>query len=342
MKELHIFLAGLGRVGEAFVSLLLQLQEELIERYSLNISITSIGDSQGVYHFPKGLSKEEREELFKKKRERMLPPNRERVLEALTETEAHLFIEATPTDLKRGEPALSFIKEALEHRLHVITANKGPLALAFPLIKRLAQKNQVGLGFSGAVGAALPTADLGRRLLPGRCIGLKGIFTGTTNYILTAMQREKKSLEEALGEAQKMGIAEPDPRLDIEGWDTAAKLVILINAVMNKDCTIEDLEEIQGIESMTSFWPKKREREERVCLVGRASLYGDQEELKASVSPVELSLEDPLYGVEGKNKGVSFHHSIYGPITLLGGQSNLQSTAASMLRDLVHMRDRFS
>lgn len=334
MREIRVFLAGFGQLGQTLAHLLLQYKKEIESRYSMEICLTTIADSQRVYEFPYGIKEEDLENLLTMKGEIGESIG---VLEALKESKAHLFIETTPTYLETGEPALSFMKMALDRGMHVVTANKGPLALAYPLLKERALKENLYLGISGAVGAALPTKELGISLQPGYCTGIQGILTGTTNFILTEMQDRKRSMEEVLKEAQNMGIAETDATLDLDGWDTAAKLVILINTVLEKDFSLDQLEILKGIQSLTlEDMEESREKGGSIKLLGEVWYDGT---IKASVSPQRIGPEHPLYSVKGKNKGVSYYHSIYGPITLTGGQSGLEATAASLIRDIIQIKE---
>ncbi|MGI6643180.1 MAG: hypothetical protein ACOX3V_04175 [Bacillota bacterium] len=157
-----------------------------------------------------------------------------------------IVVEATPTNLTTGEPGLSHIAAALERGFSAITLAKGPLVVDFHGLLRLAAENGAGLRYSGAVAAALPTVDTAMYCLAGMEITeIEGVLNGTTNYILNSMAGGR-SYADALKEAQAMGVAEADPSLDVEGFDSAAKLLIIANTVWGTRFRLQDVRR-QGI-----------------------------------------------------------------------------------------------
>ena len=133
---------------------------------------------------------------------------------------------------------MSHIISAMKKKMHVISVNKGPLALAFPSLMELANYNQVMLRFSGTVGGGTPILDYAKNSLRGeKILSFQGILNGTTNYILTNMA-EGMSFEDALNDAKSKGYVEADEALDLDGLDAAAKLVILANWIMGMKVTM--------------------------------------------------------------------------------------------------------
>src|SRR3989449_10594461 len=136
-------------------------------------------------------------------------------------TEAEVVIETTPSNFENGEPGLSNIKESLSARKHVVTANKGPLALAMPALLELASHTRMQLRFSATVGAGTPFLSFASKCLPEeKILGIHGILNGTTNYILTRMDEASLSFQKAVAEAQKKGYAENNPENDSGELDT--------------------------------------------------------------------------------------------------------------------------
>jgi homoserine dehydrogenase len=126
------------------------------------------------------------------------------------------------------EPALDYVLRAIRSGKHVVTANKDLMARHGPEILDLAHEANVSVLFEASVGAGTPiVGPLTRSLVANRIAALRGILNGTTNYILTQMELEGASLEQALVDAQRLGYAEADPTSDVAGSDAARKLAIL-------------------------------------------------------------------------------------------------------------------
>ena len=141
----------------------------------------------------------------------------------VAQSDADIFVDLTLTNLKDGEPGLSAIRAALGQKRAVVTANKGPLVLAYAELAALARANGVPLLHSATVTGGLPTLNIGTRDLGTTVIEkFEGIVNGTTNYILSRMS-EGQTYDEALKHAQDIGMAEADPTLDVDGWDAANK-----------------------------------------------------------------------------------------------------------------------
>jgi homoserine dehydrogenase len=174
-----------------------------------------------------------------------------KALDVIESVEAEVVVEVTPVNIQTAEPALSHITKAFKTGKHVVTTNKGPLALAMPALTELAEYNNVYLRFSGTVGGGTPMLEFAKRCLAGDHIkAIKGIFNGTTNYILTEMSQNQVTFQDALANAQKLGYAEREPSMDIDGFDTACKVVILSNWIMGKKVTLKDVDRT-GIRDVT-------------------------------------------------------------------------------------------
>src|SRR5438874_8483442 len=147
------------------------------------------------------------------------------MLQMIENVDSEILVDVTTTNLEHDEPATSHIIAGMRSGKHIITVNKGPLALAFPSLIELANYNGVMLRFSGTVGGGTPILEFAKRCLKGdRMMSFKGILNGTTNYILSKME-EGMTFESALDDARHKGYAEAEPSLDIDGYDAAAKLV---------------------------------------------------------------------------------------------------------------------
>lgn len=338
MKSVNIILMGLGRVGQAFVRLVHEKSESCSARYGLNLRIVSVLTSKGGFVFPGETTdwKELADSLlgFRPDRSSFWRPNLSlsKVLEA---DETGVLVECTPSDIRRGEPALSHIYQALDAGWHVVTANKGPLVKDFQGLKERAKRNRASLGLSGAVAAALPTLDVALYSLAGtEMTGIEGILNGTTNYMLTRMS-QGLDYQMALQEAQKLGIAEPDPSLDVEGWDTAAKILIITNAIFNAGFTLENMH-VEGITDIPSEL-RDRARQEGKCikLLGRFAHLDGAPKLETALSLIDSS--HPLYGVNGAQKGITFRTDTMDSVTIIGGKSDPIGAAAALLKDIINI-----
>ncbi len=254
----------------------------------------------------------------------------------LANKDVDVVIEMTPTNKKTGEPGMTFISKSLENGINVVTSDKGPILLAYKKLNELAVKNNVQLGIGCTTGGALPSINGGMIDMAGsRILSIEGVLNGTTNFILKEMEDTGITYEVALKKAQEFGIAETDPTLDVEGWDTATKLLILTKVHLNLDKTLDDIS-VEGITSVKPEDIKKATAEgKKLKLVGKTEQI--EEELKMNVKLEKLDSNHPLYGVEGKNKAVRYTSDTLGDLTVIGGASGVTPAAASVLRDLINI-----
>src|SRR5208337_1731006 len=248
--EMRIVLVGYGVVGKSVTTILARRHAEKIKDYGFSPKIVAIADIDGAVINPKGLNPEKLEAL---KQTRPISSDPEfghpemSALDVIESVEAEVVVEVTPVNIKNGEPALSHITKAFKTGKHVVTTNKGPLALAMPALTELADYNNVYLRFSGTVGGGTPMLEFAKRCLAGdKILAIRGILNGTTNYILTEMAEKHVTFQQALSSAQKLGYAETDPSMDVDGLDTACKVVIMANWIMNKKLTLKNVD-IKGI-----------------------------------------------------------------------------------------------
>jgi len=248
--------------------------------------------------------------------------------------DADVLVETTASNYKDAEPGMTHITEAMKHGLHVISVNKGPLALAFPSLMELATYNQVLLRFSGTVGGGTPILDYAKNSLLGeRIASFEGILNGTTNYILTNMANGM-SFKDALNDAKQKGYVEADESLDLDGLDAAAKLVILANWVMELKVTMPDIKRT-GIRNVSADDIKNAAKKN--CAVKLIASCNKE----LIVSPREISLDDPLC-VNGTLNAISFTSEHSGTQTIIGRGAGGIETASSIIRDLLDIRQEIS
>jgi homoserine dehydrogenase len=335
-SPIPVVLAGYGSVGRAFVSLLCEKSETLRSRYGLDLWLRAILKSDG------GFISDSRNELESFRGRLGRGPAGARLwrpgltLKLLLPTaKPGVLVECTSSDIRTGEPGLGHIRSALKAGWHVVTASKGPLVVDLNGLRQLARKKHLSLKYGAATAAALPTLDVGVYSLAGaEILSVEGILNGTTNYILTRMQHGA-GYEEALREAREKGIAERNPTLDVEGWDTAVKLLLIANSVLGLNLTLRDIQ-VEGITRLpTRKAVAAREEGKALKLIGRISKSGLR--YKAEVAPSILDRSHPLFGVDGASKGITFATDTMGTVTVTGGKSDPRGAAAALLKDIINI-----
>jgi homoserine dehydrogenase len=329
MRNLNVAITGFGGIGRKVAGLLLDRWDDYKNRYDFDVRVVGVCTSSAGIINADGLDKAalgDKEAYFK----------------GLTGTTfiehvpADVLFEASPTDFRTGGAALAYIKSALARRMHIIAISKGALAFDYAGIREEAARQKVALKLSGAAGSAMPTIDLIQYNLAGcRVLSLSAIVTGTTNVILSEMMDKDCSFEDALAEAQRLGIAESDPTLDTEGWDTACKIAILSNAAFGTAIRVETMPR-QGISGVTLADVRDwRARGLMPRLVGHIDQIDGI--YKASVRVDLYDETHPFARAHGRTKAVSVTTDLLGDFTIVGGGSNPYGTAAAALKDLEHL-----
>jgi homoserine dehydrogenase len=294
---LKVALLGFGNVGRAFAR---YVNEQAGDK-RIDLTIGAVADSSGglVLDGPDQIgqlivSKESSRRIKDVAPASTITPVREFV-SRLRQSGIRAMVESLPTNLEDGQPALGLITSALAQGIHVVTVDKGPLVHGLDALKESAREGGARFGYSGTSGVSIPAELRGERV-----VEIRGVLNGTTNHILTAMRRGRISFDEALAHAQAEGVAEPDPKLDVEGWDTAAKILILAKTLMGADASLAEVSRI-GIGPQTdSLIRIARDTSRVVRLVGRARIW--QGRVRVSVAPKLIGEDSPFFAVEGTSK----------------------------------------
>lgn len=336
---MRILLVGFGVVGQSFVKILLSKSAELYSTFGLNPRVVACVDGDGMAVSPGGLDLDRLLEAKRTKKSVSAYHDKRDYLnttDLIENTEAEVMIELTPTNLENGEPGISHIVSAMKTKKHVITVNKGPMALAFSSLIELSNYNNVRLAFSGTVGGGTPILEFAKKCLRGdRILSFRGILNGTTNYILSKMEEDELTFQEALADAKQKGYAEAAPRLDIEGYDAAAKLVIMANWIMSRKVSIADVTR-RGILDVDLNAIRNAHHDGKAI---RLIAYCDNDEL--NVMPLEIKRDDPIC-VTGTLNAVTFSSEYSGEKTIVGRGAGGLETASAILRDLIEIRDSIS
>jgi homoserine dehydrogenase len=334
-RRWRLCLAGVGYVGGGVLAMLHERAADLPADLQADLVVTGVVQSGGAAVDPDGLdlgvvlsalrAGESLSAIPGVGHPGMTPA------ETLDASAPDILLEATPVNLRDGEPGLSTVRRALRAGVHVVLANKAPLALAYEELTAL--RDPAMLRFSATVAGALPVINIGRRDLAGcRINRLEGVFNGTSQSILRAMERGLP-FAEALADAQRRGIAEADPSLDVDGHDAACKLIITVNAVLGRTFTLADVE-IEGIGSLSAEDVRRPLAEDKrlvpLCLAER-----DGDDVHLSVRPTPLPLDHPLARLHADEMGVVFHTEGVDRLSASSLEPGPEPSSAAMLRDVI-------
>lgn len=336
MKRWNIVLTGYGTVGKQVARLLGERRERYREKYSADVRLVGAARSTHAVYNSDGLDAQTLEALVQSGKAAKMKAG----TEFLAASKADVLIETGPSQFETGGPGLVYIRQALEQGMHAISVSKGALVVDYAGLLRLAKQRGVMLKISGATAAALPTIDLLEYNLAGCEIAtVEGIFTGTANFVLSSMMNEGMTCEQAIEQAQRMGIAEPDPSFDVDGWDTACKVTILANAAFGGQLKLTDVPKM-SVRTVTpdqiSGWKQEGLTPK---LIGR--IRKTEEGVTASVELTAVDAEHPFAGVNGTTKAIRVETDVMGDLLVVGGKSDPVAAAAAALKDLEHILGQF-
>jgi homoserine dehydrogenase len=344
MKTYRMALIGFGNVGQGFTQIIADKGDDIARQFGVEIKIVAVSDIQkGSLYDSGGLDPQALLQAVSNGRslETIKAPNHGwNPLKTINETNADVVAEMTYTNLQTAEPASGHVAAALRAGKHVVTTNKGPIALKYDELSKLAQQNNVQFGVEGTVMSGTPSLHLGLDFLKAAGIHkIQGILNGTTNYILTRMG-EGSTYQEALEQAQRLGYAEADPTGDVEGFDAAGKVLIMANILMDTPLHMSDVDR-KGISHLTAQDVEEaKENGEKWKLIGTLSQESDQ--VKASVKPVRLPLSHPLASVDGATNAITYSTGLLGDVTLIGPGAGRLETGYALIVDLIAMLNRLA
>ena len=337
MKEYKLAIIGFGNVGQGLIKIISEKRPLLRKKFGIELTIVAVCDQlKGSIADAEGLDPELLLSDFAQYGNlKNIPATNKgwNAIETINNSGADILIELAFTDLKTGEPALSHIKQALNNGMHVSMTNKGPVALHFPELQKLALSKNVQIGIEGTVMSGTPSLYLAQEmLLAAGIIKIQGILNGTTNYILGAMSNGV-SYKEALKQAQQLGYAESDPSGDVDGHDAAAKVVILGNHLLDLTLKLEDID-LKGISQISNEdISSARKVNKHWKLIG--SVEKNDSGFIASVKPVMLSSEHPLAAIKGATNAITYSTELLGDITLIGPGAGRIETGYAVIEDIL-------
>ncbi len=341
MKHLHLSIIGFGVVGQGLAELLSSKKSFLQQHYDLEVTLVSVASARsGFIYRAEGLDIPTLLELAAQRRTLQAHPGVRHwanALEGLRATGGDVLAEATGTNLRDAEPGISHIRAALTQGMHVITANKGPAALAANELFVLARQHGVQLRLEATVMAGTPIISTIREGMAGaRIRTMRGILNGTTNYILSAMAGGR-DYAEVLAEAQAQGYAEADPTADVEGYDALAKVLILAYLVFGHTLLPAQVVR-QGITKVSREQVRQAGQEGK-CIKLVASLQPvtdiGETPLEARIEPVALPMADPLARVDGVMNAITVQADTLSDVTIIGPGAGGVQTGQGLLADLI-------
>ncbi|MCS6953593.1 MAG: hypothetical protein RMK57_13575 [Bryobacterales bacterium] len=316
---MKLALIGYGAVGRAVAVLL----ERYRRRFPFRIVAIHTA-RHGTAYDPRGLGLEP-----------VFGPPAASVREFLERARAHVMVELTPLNPLTGEPAISHIRTAFELGLHVVTANKGPLAHAYASLADQARRAGVQFRFESTVLDGAPVFNLVRHTLPGvRILGFTGVLNSTTTVVIETMRRGL-TMEEGIEAARNMGITEADPGYDLDGWDAAAKTAALANVLMEARVTPLAVD-TKGIRRLTpERLAELASKGKTVRLVSRARRTGSAVRLR--VRAEVLPENHMLAAVGGTSNLLLLHTDLMGTIGTVCLKPGVEQTAYGILSDVADL-----
>lgn len=335
MKPIDIVLLGFGNVGQALLTLL--ADNDAYAREGVQLRLHSVFDRKGgVLALGHEMSA-----ILEAKRAGGTVTSLEgaRRLEwadAVTGISHGILVDTSITDAKTGEPGFTPAREALERGISVVFASKGPLVARYEELSKIARERGARLGASAAVGIPLPTLEVG-------CLGIRGanlrrfrgVFNDTTNQILRDLEAGI-ALKDSIERARLEGTIEADPRLDLDGWDAAYKLLIVARAIWDPTLSLESVATtgVAAIGKDELYEARSRRRRIRLIATGERAEDGT---IRLKTEPEALAAEDPLYPLGPGEKGCVFETDVMGTISVRSSKGGPLATAACVVKDILNI-----
>ncbi len=256
------------------------------------------------------------------------------VMEALHLLVYDVMIEVSTLSIENhGEPAASYVMRALEAGRHVVLANKGPIAFRYRELSKLADNKKVYLLYESTVMDGTPVFSFSKTGLIGcKVTAISGIFNSTTNVVLDDLRRGQ-SIEQAIHYAQTLGIAEADPRLDLDGWDCAVKLSVLGNVLMGTDIYPTQIPRDEFTPAMPDLVRQAYRSGKYIRQVGK--IWPEYGKVYFKVAFLPLSDADPFAGVSGTSSAIRIETDRMCPQVILQENPGLADTAYGIINDLL-------
>lgn len=338
MQPTQLILAGFGSVGQAFARLLLRKREALARDFGITWQVTGIRtgrhgsaiDPAGI-DLPAALQLAESGQPLNSLSRLPTPAD---TLAFIRQCPGDVFFENTPVNHHSGQPALSYLWEALDRGMHAITANKGPVVHGLRALNAKAKLVNRRFLFESAVMDGAPIFSLFRGPLPAiDLLSFEGILNSCTNLILEQMENGQ-TFEQALDYAHAAGLTETDPSADVDGWDAAIKVCALANVLMGAELVPEEIQR-SGIRGITpQMISEAHAAGQRWKLVCRAERVDGK--IVGSVQPQKVSPGSRFYTINGSSSYVQFELDVLPGLGIIETDPSPETTAYGLLADLIN------
>jgi homoserine dehydrogenase len=333
MRMVRMAFLGCGNVGRALAVLLEQKRVELADRYGVSWKLTGVASrSLGWVAAPDGL---DGQAVGQGQADRLAGSACTDLESWLECSQAEVLFEMTSLNPASGQPALEYLRNALECEVHVVTANKGPVVYGYHQLSQLADAKRRRFLFESTVMDGAPVFSLFRQALPAaRLLRFRGVLNSTTNFVLGEIETGL-TLEAAVQRAQDMGIAETDPSADLDGWDATVKVCALATVLMDSPL-LPDQVQRTGIRGLEPERIRAARREGRPFKLACQAERG-QAGLQAWVAPEQVAADDPLFGVRGTSSLLHVETDVLSGLTIVEHDPGPHTTAYGMLADFLEI-----
>jgi bifunctional aspartokinase / homoserine dehydrogenase 1 len=350
LKDLHLYLVGVGTVGSSLISQINSQAEKLAEKHRLNIKVVGIARSKKMLVNPGGIPLQNYLEALEQNGE---PTDHQKYIEYISELNLRnsIFVDCTAE-----ESIAALYHDVLDCFCSVVTANKIACSSKYEKYRSLhdkASEKGVKFKYETNVGAGLPIISTLNDLVRSgdKILGLEAVLSGTLNFIFNEIG-ENMPMSETIRVAKEKGYSEPDPRLDLSGTDVARKILILAREcgipLEPKDLEVKKFLPEKCFEgSLDDFWQEVKKldatfEEKRKALENEGKRWryvAKFEDCKGTVELVELDKNHPAYKLDGSNNIILIFSERYKeqPMLIQGYGAGAEVTAAGVFADIIRI-----